>query len=70
MTANVGNIDRVIRLIVGIVLVVLPIFTTSTIWANPVIAYGAVIIGLVLIVTSALKFCPLYRILGMSTCQR
>lgn len=70
MKANVGTIDRVMRLIIGVVLVALPFVTSFALWANPVWMYGAVVVGLVLIVTAALRFCPLYRILGMRTCAR
>lgn len=63
MTTNVGTIDRVIRVIVGFFLLGLA-FTT--------LAGGlkvlAVVVGVVLWVTAAIGFCPLYRLLGINTC--
>lgn len=70
MNANVGMIDRIFRLIVGVVLVALPFASSFEIWANPVWTYGSVLVGLVLAVTAAVRFCPLYRILGICTTQR
>lgn len=66
MKANVGNIDRGIRLIIGIA-------ALAAVFVGPYagagwerIALGAV--GVIMIATSAIKFCPLYRIFGMRTC--
>ncbi|CUK14355.1 DUF2892 domain-containing protein [Shimia thalassica] len=70
MTANVGNLDRLVRLILGIALFLLPFVTQAAVWDNAVMKYGAIVVGLVLAGTSAMKFCPLYRILGVSTCRR
>jgi hypothetical protein len=35
-----------------------------------VLKYGAVMIGLVLIATAVLRFCPLYRVLRIKTNQQ
>ncbi|MBE7734570.1 YgaP family membrane protein [Devosia faecipullorum] len=64
MTANVGSVDRLIRLVLGLVLVVLPF---TGILANPVLFWGALVVGVVLIATAAIRFCPLYRLFGLST---
>ena len=69
MTANVGSADRLIRIIVGLILVVLPFVTSFGLWANPIAAFGAPIVGAVLIVTALVRFCPLYRLFGMRTCR-
>lgn len=63
MTQNVGTIDRFVRGIAGAVLLlawVLGWFTGT--WA---IVLGTV--GIVLVLTALVGFCPLYRLLGMST---
>lgn len=65
MTANVGNIDRIARAVLGVVLL-LAAFTAGWGTAGTVIAAVA---GLVLLGTSAMRFCPAYRLLGMNTCQ-
>jgi hypothetical protein len=60
MKLNVGGIDRILRIVVGLALVV---------WAlmgGPVWAW----IGIVPLATGAIGFCPLYPILGMSTCAK
>lgn len=66
-TANVGNIDRMIRLVVGAVLIAAPYFYASTIWDNPVFRLGLPIIGVVLILTALVRFCPLYKVIGANT---
>jgi hypothetical protein len=66
MNANVGTPDRIIRLIIGAVLVALYLYGTV------MGAWGVVLLvaGLVLILTALFKFCPLYRLLGANTCAR
>lgn len=70
MSANVGTIDRILRLVIGIVLIVLPFVTGFALWTNPLWMYGSVIVGAVLVGTAAIRFCPLYRLFGMRTCPR
>ena len=64
-TANVGNTDRVIRLIAGIVLIALPFINT---WSSAGAKWLAIIVGVVLIATALVRFCPMYRIIGANTC--
>ena len=59
MTTNVGSIDRVLRAVLGVVLVALAVTGTIGPWGW---------IGLVPLATAALGFCPLYAMLGLSTC--
>lgn len=59
MTPNVGGIDRVLRVILGVVLVALAVMGTIGPWGW---------IGLVPLATAALGVCPLYTMLGFSTC--
>ena len=59
MKANVGNIDRVLRIVAGLVLVALAATGTIGAWGW---------IGVVPIVTGAFRFCPLYSVLGLNTC--
>ena len=70
MTANVGPIDRALRALIGLALLV-PAFGGFV----PALAAGApkwiaVIAGVVLLATAGMRFCPLYRIFGIRTCQR
>jgi len=61
MQTNVGNIDRVIRIVVGLVLLSLP-FWLDTPWR------WLGLIGLMPLVTGLAGHCPGYRLLGLSTC--
>jgi len=56
---NVGGIDRVLRVIVGLVLVAMALTGTIGVWGW---------IGVVPLLTGALGTCPLYTVLGLSTC--
>ena len=59
MTRNVGGIDRILRIVVGLVLLGLTFLGTIGWWG---------LIGLVPLGTALLGFCPLYPLLGMNTC--
>ncbi len=69
MTVNLGSPDRLIRFILGGLLIALPLLNMPAIWSSGVMAYGSMAIGLTLIVTAMFRFCPLYRIVGISTCK-
>ena len=69
MSANVGAIDRVIRALLGIVLIAAPFAFTSDLWANPYVKYGAMAVGLVMLTVAATRICPVYSILGIRTCR-
>ncbi len=69
MTTNIGTMDRVLRLILGIVLLVAPFVGGMAIFDSTAAIAISVIAGIILIATSAMKFCPLYRIFGIRTCQ-
>ena len=59
MPRNEGNIDRAMRIILGLVLIALAI-TGQTAWGW---------IGIVPLVTGLIGMCPLYSILGINTCK-
>lgn len=61
MVANVGNIDRVLRIVLGIGLLSMLVFVDG-----PAKFWG--LIGIVPLATAAMRFCPLYTILGIRTC--
>ena len=69
MSVNVGKADRVFRAILGLVLIIAPLLNMPAIWSNAALAYGTMVIGLVLVATALFRFCPLYRIIGFSTCK-
>ena len=59
MTNNVGGIDRVARVIIGALLVILSLIGTIGVWGW---------IGIVPLATGLFGSCPLYRIFGVNTC--
>ncbi len=59
MDQNVGRIDRVIRVLLGVIILALGYHFQS--W------WG--LIGLIPLATSALGWCPLYLPFGLSTCR-
>ena len=59
MKKNVGGADRIIRIILGIGLLSLIVVGPKTLWG---------LVGLVPLLTATFSFCPLFLILGMSTC--
>ena len=64
MEKNVGSVDRVIRLILGIVLVVLGINFVENWWGIAMIVVGAVLFG-----TGLMNRCALYAPFGISTAK-
>ena len=60
MKANVGNLDRALRIIAGVVLLALTAMNVIGPWGW---------LGLVVIATGVLRFCGAYTLLGISTCK-
>lgn len=69
MTVNVGTPDRIARLILGLVLIVAPFLTGWALFTSPIWTWAFVIVGLVLVVTGIVRFCPAYRIVNISTAK-
>ncbi|UMY64508.1 MULTISPECIES: DUF2892 domain-containing protein [unclassified Flavobacterium] len=64
MKANVGRIDRVIRVLLGLALLLAGVFD----WFDDgIVSTIGVVVGVILLVTAAVGFCPLYRFLGVRT---
>jgi drug/metabolite transporter (DMT)-like permease len=60
---NVGGIDRVLRIVVGLALIAWFFMDQGTgFW------HWAKLIGIVPLATGLMSSCPLYSILGLSTC--
>ncbi len=57
MNKNIGSSDKNIRLILGIILIVIGFF--STLWLS--------LVGLILVGTALINFCPLYIPLKINT---
>lgn len=67
--ANVGTIDRIFRVVIGGVLIAAAIGMELPVFEIELYKYGAMAVGLILIATSAIQFCPIYRIFGIRTCK-
>jgi len=63
--SNISQLERLLRAFLGIAFLELAFFWLSGGWQ-----IGSYIVGAVLIVTAGISFCPLYKILGVSTIQR
>ncbi|MFO1495457.1 MAG: DUF2892 domain-containing protein [Lysobacterales bacterium] len=61
MKANVGGIDRVLRITVGLLLLSLVFVGPQTLWG---------LVGLVPLATGLFRFCPVYPLLGFNSCAR
>lgn len=59
MSKNVGGWERLARIVVGLVLIVLSLTGTIGVWGW---------IGVVLLATGLYGWCPIYRLLGRNTC--
>ena len=59
MKTNVGGIDRVLRIVVGLALILMAVTGTIGSWGW---------IGIVPLATGLFRTCPLYSLLGMNTC--
>ena len=58
---NVGNLDRALRILIGLALIALAVFGKIGAWGY---------IGIVPLLTGAVAMCPLYSLLGLSTTSR
>lgn len=59
MNANVGTVDRIIRLLVGLALIGLAVFGKIGPWGY---------LGVVPLATGLFRFCPAYKLFGLRTC--
>lgn len=58
MPKNINSIDRALRIIIGLALISLVFIGPQTLWR---------LLGMVCIITGFIRFCPLYRIIGLSS---
>ncbi|MEX8495185.1 DUF2892 domain-containing protein [Sphaerotilus sp.] len=59
MKVNVGGTDRILRIVVGLILILLVLSGQIGVWGW---------IGVVPLATGLFRMCPLYSMLGMNTC--
>ena len=60
MDKNVGGIDKLLRVVVGLALIAMVFVGPQTPWGW---------IGIVPLATAAMSWCPLYTLLGIKTCR-
>lgn len=65
MIKNMGSADRIIRLVIAAIAAYLYF------GENLAAPWGivALVVGAIMLLTSLINFCPLYRIFGISTCK-
>jgi hypothetical protein len=66
MKKNLGNIDRIVRIILAIAFSV-AYFTKAV---EGTLGYVLLGLGAIFLLTSIINFCPLYTIFGINTCKK
>ncbi|MCC6478661.1 DUF2892 domain-containing protein [Sphingorhabdus sp.] len=61
MNANVGNSDRILRIVAGLVLISLVFVGPKTVWGW---------VGLVPLITGFIRWCPAYTLFGLNSCKK
>jgi len=61
MTRNIGQLDRALRIILGLALI-------SLVFVGPQTPWGWV--GVVPLLTGLIRWCPPYALLGINTCKK
>lgn len=65
MTCNVGGIERPIRIVAGLLLIAVGALAGLSSMGMGI----ALTVGVVLLVTGAIQYCPLTALLGINTCR-
>lgn len=63
MKRNESNTDRIIRLVLAVV------FFALAFTLNGALVWVVGLLGVIMLVTAAVGFCPLYALFGISTCS-
>lgn len=66
MKKNMGNIDKMLRVLVAVVIAVL--YYTGMV--SGTVAIVLLVLAAVFLLTSLISFCPLYAPFGLSTCKK
>ncbi|MEO1149654.1 MAG: DUF2892 domain-containing protein [Pseudomonadota bacterium] len=64
--ANVGSADRIFRIILGLILAAIP-FLLESVAPSSAIGIACFAGAAIMIVTAAVKFCPIYGVFGLRT---
>ena len=66
MKANMGTADKIIRIILGIVLIIIALAVAM----STVLEIILLVVGIILLITSITGFCALYKLLGINTLKK
>ena len=66
MKKNMGNADRIIRLLIAAAIAVL--YFTHIV--SGTVGIVLLVLAAVFVLTSLVSFCPIYAVLGMNTCPK
>ncbi len=66
MKKNIGNVDRLVRLVIGVVGLLLGLSGV----VEGTIKWIALIVGVLMLLTATVRFCPIYPLLGINTNKR
>lgn len=61
---NEGTLDRDLRLVLGLLFTLLALFTPTGLWQ-----LIPAVLAVVMFLTAAVGFCPIYAVLGINTCK-
>lgn len=67
MIRNVGTVDKAIRLVLGIALIAWVLFGMGV---GSMVSYVAIAVGVILIGTGVMNFCPAFKLLGVSSFRK
>jgi len=66
MKANTGSTDRIIRIVLAIIIGYYAYSTSFEVAWIQIVLY---VVSAILLITTFIKFCPLYAIFGINTCK-
>lgn len=69
MQANEGCADRATRVILGIIALVVG-FMVLEAMSGAILGIVVAVVGVILVLTGFVGFCPAYKILGLSSCKK
>lgn len=61
MNKNIGTVDKIIRVFIGVLLIALVFIGPQTAWGW---------LGVPVILIALFGWCPLYKMIGFSTCKQ
>ena len=65
MKINIGKIDQALRFVLGVIMILSTLFE----WTQGSINTVFLILGSILVITAGMRFCLIYKVLGITTCK-